>query len=106
MVCLLHTRCAPWWTVVREHPPTMNSLQKSLPAAPCAAIGISIGIALCLCSLLTGCASSNKPPTDEGSYLLGEKKEGEDPLSLHGTMEVSVGYSTGDFRDARRAAGR
>ena len=49
---------------------------------------------------LSQCATQNV--SDEGSYTLGEKKDGEDPLSLHGSMEVSVGYSSGDFRDARR----
>jgi hypothetical protein len=54
-------------------------------------------------SCLSQCATQKV--SDEGSYTLGEKKEGEDPLSLHGEMEVSVGYATGDFPDARRAMG-
>jgi hypothetical protein len=63
--------------------------------------------ALAVCAILTGCASSSgiKAPSDEGSYTLGEKKDSEDPLSLHGQMEVSVGYDSGNFPDARRAMG-
>jgi hypothetical protein len=50
---------------------------------------------------LSHCATNKV--SDEGSYTLGEKKAGEDPLSLHGEMEVSVGYDSGNFPDARRA---
>ncbi|QIF01744.1 hypothetical protein [Roseimicrobium sp. ORNL1] len=52
---------------------------------------------------LSQCATQKV--SDEGSYTLGEKKEREDPLSLHGEMEVSVGYDSGNFPDARRAMG-
>ena len=53
---------------------------------------------------LSQCATQNV--SDEGRYTLGEKKkDGEDPLSLHGEMEVSVGYDSGNFPDARRAMG-
>ena len=54
---------------------------------------------------LSQCATHTQKVSDEGSYTLGEKKRGEDPLSLHGEMEVSVGYDSGNFPDARRAMG-
>jgi hypothetical protein len=61
---------------------------------------------LAMFALAAACLSqcATQKVSDEGSYTLGEK-EGEDPLSLHGEMEVSVGYATGDFPDARRAMG-
>ncbi|RBP40360.1 hypothetical protein DES53_10867 [Roseimicrobium gellanilyticum] len=62
---------------------------------------------LAMITLVAACLSqcATQKVSDEGSYTLGEKKAGEDPLSLHGEMEVSVGYATGDFPDARRAMG-
>lgn len=54
---------------------------------------------------LSQCATHTQKVSDEGSYTLGEKKRGEDTVSLHGEMEVSVGYDSGNFPDARHAMG-
>ncbi len=62
----------------------------------------------CLAGGLAGCASSSGPK-DEGSYTLGgsaskrEAAAGGDS-SFSGSVGVYAGYSSTDFRDARRAA--